>query len=201
MEIRPSFCDRVREKVPEERQRDAPPEIAKPVMEAFAKTSDDSPLMSMFEELMARAIDINEAEKLSPNFPAIIESLSPLQAKLIKSLSTRQHYTDVMLDHKQNLIVQRFNANFDINEFGGIDHHLTLVQDLEKKNLTTSLNLDVEREKDYPNIVVPPHHRLVRMTVRLTMFGKWFAQSCIHDPGRPPQPSQGVPQGGPDNLF
>jgi hypothetical protein len=43
-----AFCDRVRAKVPPERQREAPPEIAAPVMRAFATTSDDSPLMSMF---------------------------------------------------------------------------------------------------------------------------------------------------------
>lgn len=51
------FCNRVRERVPESEQKDATPEIARPVMEAFASTSDDSTMMQMFEELMAKAID------------------------------------------------------------------------------------------------------------------------------------------------
>jgi glutaminase len=48
-----AFCQRVRDKVPTSQQQEAPPEIVKPVMDAFASTSDDSPLMKMFEELIA----------------------------------------------------------------------------------------------------------------------------------------------------
>ena len=86
------FCERVREKVPEQHQQDAPPEIVKPVMEALASTGDSSPLIEMFEELMARAIDDREADKLSPTFPRIITTLSPLQAKMIKDLSSQNAF-------------------------------------------------------------------------------------------------------------
>lgn len=82
------FCDRVRNNVPEDFQQEAASNIAKPVIEAFAFTEDDSPLMAMFEELMTKAIDSREASKLSPTFPDIIKNLSPLQAKLLKSLKS-----------------------------------------------------------------------------------------------------------------
>lgn len=88
------FCDRVRQRVPDSEQCDAAPEIARPVMEAFACTSDGSPMMSMFEELMAKAIDKREARKLSPQFPEIITTLSPLQAVLISRLRESEQFTD-----------------------------------------------------------------------------------------------------------
>ncbi len=180
-----SFCDRVREKVPHERQREAPPEIAKPVMEAFAFTSDDSPLMRMFEELMAKAIDIDEADKLSPRFPSIVQSLSPLQAKLIQSLVNGDHFTDVLLNIEQRMIIQRVKANFVVDEYADLDHHLTLVQDLEEKKIVTTLNLKIDKEKEYPSLKLQPGVELQRMTFRLSMFGKWFATSCTQQGSRP----------------
>jgi hypothetical protein len=183
-----AFCNRVREKVPKDRQRDAPPEIAKPVMEAFASTSDDSPLMTMFEELMARAIDINEAEKLSPDFPSIIQSLSPFQAKLIKSLTKGDHFTDVLLHSEKHLIVQRLGANFSFTDFGGENHHLTLVQDLEQKKLVTTFNSKIDKERLYPNLEVSPELQLKRMNTRLSMFGRWFASSCTSSETGPSKP-------------
>jgi len=171
------FCNRVREKVPEAEQKEAAPEIARPVMEAFASTNDDSVMMSMFEELMAKAIDKREANKLSPEFPEIIRSLSPMQALLIYKLRESEQFTDDLRDRKKNLIVQRVGANFDYSEFGGHDHHLTLVQDLEHKKLVSILaNQEVPKGK-YPTFEIPNGLHLYRMQIRLSMYGKWFADS------------------------
>lgn len=172
------FCDRVRAKVPEPEQCDAPPEIARPVMEAFASTSDDSPLMQMFEELMVKAIDKRENKKLSPEFPAIIKSLSPLQALLIADLHTREQFTDDLVDRKKHLIVQRLGANFDFGLFGGQDHHLTLAQNLKEKNIVAILGNQPIDSAQYPDLTVPDGLRLQRTRFRLTMFGRWFAASC-----------------------
>jgi hypothetical protein len=168
------FCDRVRERVPEAAQCDAPPEIARPVMEAFASTSDGSPMMSMFEELMAKAIDKGEAKKLSPQFPEIVKLLSPLQAVLVVSLKRGDQFTDDLMDRKQNTIKARIGANFNFDDFGGPDHHLTLVQDLDQKKLVTSLNQEVPAGQ-YPNLQIPEGLTLCRTVFRLTMFGHWFA--------------------------
>jgi len=181
------FCERVREKVPEELQQDAAPEIAAPVMEAFATTSDDGPLMSMFEELMARAIDSREADKLSPEFPTLIRSLSPLEAKLIESLTTNEQYSDNIMN--QNLIVQVVGKNFDFDEFGGFEHHLTLVQSLHEKKLVINRNQSVPNvEQLYPNLKISDGHKLKRSNVTLSMYGRWFASACISKPASPNSP-------------
>lgn len=175
-----AFCDRVRQKVPEEQQRDAPAEIGRPVMEAFFSTSDDSPLMSMFEELMAKAIDKREADKLSPSFPNIIRSLSPLQAKLIAALKETPQTTDDLVKIDENLIVQRLSSSFDFADFGDHAHHLTISQDLKEKNIVViNPNVQFDVAKQYPALVVPNGFKVRRTSVQLTMFGRWFASACV----------------------
>ncbi|MEN6348464.1 MAG: Abi-alpha family protein [Syntrophomonas sp.] len=176
------FCDKVRNKVPEEHQREAPAEIGRPVMEAFASTSDDSPLMAMFEELMAKAIDKREADKLSPSFPEIIRTLSPLEAKLIAALKKMSQITDDIFKTDENLIVQRIYANFNFADFGDHAHHLTISQDLmEKKIVSINHNISIDATKLYPLLVIPAGCRLKRTKIDLTMFGKWFASACVGD--------------------
>jgi hypothetical protein len=175
-----AFCEKVRNKVPEEQQREAPAEIGRPVMEAFASTSDDSPLMAMFEELMAKAIDKREADKLSPSFPQIIRNLSPLEAKLIATLKKGPQITDDLIKTDETLIVRRLYANFNFADFGGPAHHLTIVQDLKEKNivlLNSKVKIDIT--KLYPSVEIPPGHKLIRTKIQLTMFGEWFASACV----------------------
>jgi hypothetical protein len=174
-----AFCDRVRAKVAPEKQREAPPEIAAPVKRAFATTSDDSPLMSMFEELMAKAIDVRTADKLSPAFPDVIKALSPLQAKLIKDLVRREQFTDTLWEMDKQLIHQFVKVNFSFDDFGGPDHHLTMAQDLAEKKLIAILQSTPNKDDLYPNLEIPEGLSLRRMTYRLTMFGKWFASACV----------------------
>lgn len=175
-----AFCDRVRNKVPEEHQQEAPAGIAKPVIEALTYTEDDGPLMSMFEELMAKAIDKREANKLSPLFPDIIKNLSPLEAKLIAHLKNSEQITDDLIKIDENTIVHRLKANFNFDDFGGHEHHLTISQNLAQKNIINinpSFSIDVK--KDYPNFTVPEGYVVRRTLYKLTMFGKWFASACL----------------------
>jgi len=183
-----AFCDRVRAKVPPEKQQEAPPEIAAPVMRAFATTSDDSPLMSMFEELMAKAIDVTTADKLSPEFPDLIKQLSPLQAKLIESLAQHEHFTDMLWHAKNRLIHNYVKVNFSPDDFGDFDHHLTLVQNLAEKNLVAMIQSRPSKDELYPELQIPKELQLMRKTYRLTMFGRWFASACVQTQPAPNRP-------------
>lgn len=174
-----AFCERVRNKVPEEQQQEAPAEIGRPVMEAFASTSDDSPLMSMFEELMAKAIDKREVNKLSPSFPEIIRSLSPLEAKLIAALKNKAQIMDDLFKLDENLIMQRVGTNFNFEDFGGGAHHLTIAQNLTEKKIVKLETANLDYTKFYPTLVIPSGHQLKRTTIQLTMFGRWFASTCV----------------------
>jgi hypothetical protein len=171
------FCGRVRERVPESEQCDAAPEIARPVMEAFASTSDGSAMMLMFEELMAKAIDKREAKKLSPQFPEIVKSLSPLEALLVVRLRAGEQFTDDLRDPRRNIITRRVSANFSFDDFGGQDHHLTLIQRLEHMKIAIVRSNQPVPEGTYPDLNVPPGMELARMVIRLSMFGQWFANA------------------------
>lgn len=174
------FCDRVRTKVPEEFQMTASANIAKPVLEAFAFTEDDSPLMSMFEELMSKAIDTREALKLNPIFPDLIKNLTPYQAKLINSLKTSYQFTDDVLDTSRNQIVKRLDSNFSFSDFGDQAHHLTLAQDLKNKNIVNiHPNVSIEPPEKYSELNLKSGLVVRRTKIELTMFGHWFADSCI----------------------
>jgi len=175
-----AFCDRVRQKVPAEHQQEASAGIAKPVIEALTYTEDDSPLMSMFEELMAKAIDKREANKLSPLFPDVIKNLSPFEARLISVLTKGDHITDDLIKVDENLIVQRIYANFNFSDFGDDNHHLTIIQNLREKNIVTFIvNAKPDVAKQYPNIIIKQGFEVRRTLVRLTMFGRWFASACV----------------------
>ena len=149
-------------------------------MEAFAFTEDDSPLMSMFEELMSKAIDTREASKINPAFPEIIKNLSPFQAKLIKALNESAQVTDDILKKDENLIVRRLYSNFSFDDFGGDSHHLTLMQDLKNKNIVVmDPDFKIEPPDKYSNLVLEAGHVVRRTRIYLTMFGRWFADSCV----------------------
>jgi len=174
------FCDRVRNKVPEEFQQPATANIAKPVMEAFAFTEDDSPLMSLFEELMSKAIDSREASKLNPLFPDLIKNLSPLQAKLIKALKESDQITDDIIKKDENLIVRRLYSNFSFDDFGDHSHHLALTQDLQTKNIVNiNPNFKIEPPDKYSKLELEGGHLVRRTRISLSMFGQWFADSCV----------------------
>jgi hypothetical protein len=176
------FCDRVRDKVPESHQQDAAAEIARPVMEAFASTSDDSPLMEMFEELMANAIDGRFAKSLSPEFPAIIKSLSPFEARLIKDLSSSEQTTYFVISTRLNRISRWLESEISYDNYGGELHYLTLSQSLKAKNLVNVKELRCQdAAQRFPNVVVPDGCVIKEMIVTLSMYGRWFSQACVQN--------------------
>lgn len=174
-----AFCDRVRAKVPEDEQCEAPPEIARPVMDAFNSTSDNGPLMEMFEELMAKAINKKRTNETSPEFPAIIKNLSPYEAIVLKDLSAQDHIVDFILHSQTVTIHKHLFSSAKLEQYGGLNIHLTVMLRLKEKGLVTGLENQPIPNGLYTHI--PPQNGFVvcRTVYRLTMFGKWFADICI----------------------
>src|SRR4051812_9650612 len=52
-----AFCNKVRQQVPPERQVEAPPEVAGPVMSNLRFIDDHNPVRGLYFNLMTRAID------------------------------------------------------------------------------------------------------------------------------------------------
>jgi hypothetical protein len=95
------FCDRVRKDVPPERQIEARPSIAIPILLALRNMEDDNPLTDMFTELLRNSIDSKTVELIHPAFPKIIEQLCGDEAVILYSLR-EMGYMCILTDTQQS---------------------------------------------------------------------------------------------------
>lgn len=95
--------ERVRNKVPEERQIEAHPQIAGPILQNLRFMVDGDILTEMYLNLLARAIDRDRVGEANPAFVKIIEQLCPDEALLLlkirnsKSLPYYKYQPDQIL--------------------------------------------------------------------------------------------------------
>lgn len=128
------FCERVRNDVPAERQIEAAPEIATPVLLALRYMDDDNLVTELFVNLLKKAIDRNYVQEVHPSFPKIIEQLSADEAIILYSLGEIDHLlvmqeadqdnrfpfhrlkhpenTELYCDHLESLSLISFQASF-----------------------------------------------------------------------------------------
>lgn len=95
------FCEQVRERVPEERQVEAPPSVALPVLMNLRYMEDENPLTELYLNLLARAIDKERQSEAHPAFVKIIEQMSPDEAMIVYALRERP-YMCIVLDVQQH---------------------------------------------------------------------------------------------------
>ncbi|NNN70678.1 DUF4393 domain-containing protein [Vibrio sp. 3-2(1)] len=77
------YLQRVNDKVPEDQQVNAHPQIAGPVMDNLKFVEEESVITEMFLNLLARAIDQERVNEAHPAFANIISQLSPDEAKIL----------------------------------------------------------------------------------------------------------------------
>ena len=87
-----AFCDRVRAKVPEDRQQEAAPSIALPILMDLRFMEDDNPLTELYLNLLARAIDKKRCNEAHPAFVKIIEQMSSDEAMVMWQFSKRDSW-------------------------------------------------------------------------------------------------------------
>lgn len=147
------FLDRVRNKVPEERQIDAHPQIAGPVLENLRYMEEGSILTEMYLNLLARAIDQERVGEAHPAFPKVIEQLCPEEALLLfffqKNESKGNYVTEYTLKHA---VPEPLSTS---THLGMYREHLV------------ALNLLVERAAGQTTYLV------------ISAFGELFIRACI----------------------
>jgi len=79
--------EKVRNRVPVERQVEAPAEIAGPVFEKLKYLEPDDSLREVFLNLLAASIDKERQNRIHPAFPKILDQLSRDEALLLRSIS------------------------------------------------------------------------------------------------------------------
>ena len=75
--------EQARAKVPEDRQQEAAPSIALPILMDLRFMEDNNPLTGLFLNLLARAIDKERSNEAHPAFVKIIEQMSPDEAMVM----------------------------------------------------------------------------------------------------------------------
>ena len=87
-----AHLEKVKLKVPEDRQQEAAPSIALPILLDLRFMEDDNPLTELYLNLLARAIDKKRCNEAHPAFVKIIEQLSPDEAMVMWRFSERDSW-------------------------------------------------------------------------------------------------------------
>lgn len=147
-----AFCDRARSAVPVERQIEAAPSIAIPIMLALRYMEDDNLVTELFVNLLTRCIDRSRVGEAHPAFPRIIEQLAPDEAMILYSLREREHLC-IKLHVKQDNSFPFHRLAFP-NNMALYCHHLD------------SLNL---------------LHHIGDSFIEPSVFGTAFIKACVPD--------------------
>jgi len=173
-----AFCEKVRQRVPEERHVEAPPSIALPVLLSLRYMEDDNPLTELFLNLLARAIDKERQGEAHPAFVRIIEQMSPDEAMLIHLL--RENHACFRFP-----LARRDVAPSDAIQYGAW-HIVNAETDFPIQRLANpgrsfmyfdhlrTLNL-VEQSPGSLRSPIPER------TYYLTEFGRFFLKACVPD--------------------
>lgn len=99
------FLDNSVRRVPEEMRITPPPQVLGPIIEAIRYEPEGTEIDAMFSALLSASMDQERIQEVHPAFVAIIRSLSPDEAKILKALATGPiaHIFTQRLDHARNL--------------------------------------------------------------------------------------------------
>lgn len=175
--------ERIRTRVPEERQRPPPAEVVGPALRQMQYLDEDNPLWLMFEELLTRAVDSEELANVHPSFAHVISQLSRDEALILYKLHNADFKVIDTLDYDrfQNMFnnrkVEHSNIPIDdllhssqINLYYSHLESLSLVEwPVEKQDpiLSAGVQVGIRRHS----------------TMRLTEFGKQFVSVCVPQGG------------------
>lgn len=176
--------ERIRTRVPEDRQRVAPAEIVGPSLQQMQYLGEDSPLWQMFEELLTRSVDSEAISKVHPSFVQLISQLSRDEAVILYRLRAGEFKVVDTLDLNrkenrfENLLVEESNIPaadlWQSSQVGLYYSHLS------------SLSLvEWPVQKQDPILGADGIQTGIRRysTMRLTEFGRLFVSACIPESG------------------
>ena len=175
---------RIGSKVPDEKRIPPPPEVAGPILEGMRFLEEDNPLWQMFEEILTRAIDIEEVMSIHPSFPKIISQLSRDEAVILYLL--RESDFEVTDYLKLNREKERFESrrieesNLPSCELYMPDRVDLYYSHLESLNLVVwpVLSQDPVEDCDGKQLGIRRHSRM-----QLTEFGRLLVKACVPEGG------------------
>ncbi|MDB5339506.1 MAG: hypothetical protein JWN70_5125 [Planctomycetaceae bacterium] len=186
-------------KVPPERQVQAAPEIAGPVLENLRFISDDNKLKDLYLNLLLAAVDSEKRQNVHPGFVKVIERISADDAFVFWCIqgvdyasyspqtyramnpfqSTKESFPGANIGRARRfnepgtgdrLAVQALRSKLPQLSSHGDDQLKASLDLLESESL---IKIDVEMGESGGSI-----HRLI---VRVSTFGRAFANACLPD--------------------
>lgn len=153
--------DQVRNKVPEERQIGAHPQIAGPILENLHYMVDGDILTEMYLNLLARAIDRDHVGEAHPAFVKIIEQLSPDEALIMLQIE-RGNQSAIAFHGKEAPEWLMYPGNFGM-----------YISHIESLNLVT-----IQGAPDI-NLNSPDPSDAYLYRSEFTKFGQMFVKACV----------------------
>jgi hypothetical protein len=179
------ICERISERVPEDRRVEAPLEIVGPTLEKLRYIREGTELWDMFEEVLTKAVDSQGQKDIHPSFSHIVSLLSRDEAWILYRLRSESFSVVDYLDYDR--AENKFkNRSVEKSELPKDELFLPDQIDLSYSHLE-SLNLaswPVERQDPVYAVPGGPQtgvRRYSKMT--LTDFGKLFVAACIPPAG------------------
>ena len=174
------WLSEARNRVPEERQIEASPQISGPALRAMLFLEEKNPLASLFVNLLSKAIDKESVEEVHPSFVFVLEQISADEALLLFKFreiaivgANRCHHFG---DNDRKPYTETI-TNIDKEEFLFPYQIAMYLEHLESMNLLRQFGGDGEK------VEVPqdnPEWESFRWFV-LTEFGSQFLRVCIPD--------------------
>lgn len=178
------IVERIRTRVPENRQQPAPAEIVGPSLQQMQYLGEDNPLWQMFEELLTRSVDSESVSKVHPSFVQLISQLSRDEAVILYRLRTGEFKVIDTLDLNrtedrfENLVVEESNIPtadlWQPTQVGLYYSHLSSLSLVE----WPVQKQEAIRSADGTQTGIRRHS-----TMRLTEFGRLFVAACIPEGG------------------
>lgn len=176
--------ERIRSRVPEQRQREAPAEIVGPALQQMRYLEEENPLWQMFEELLIRSVDSEAISKVHPSFAQLISQLSRDEAIILSRLQTGEFKVvdKLRLNRKENRFENRTIETSDIPaaELWQPEQVYLYYSHLDSLSL-----VEWPVEKQEPILGADGVQTGLRRysTMRLTDFGRLFVAACIPTAG------------------
>ena len=178
------LLERVRNRVPETRQVQAPGEVVGPAVQHMRYLDDTSPLWQMFEELLTSSVDAESIATVHPSFAHLISQISRDEAIILYRLRSVEFKIVDVLDLNER--EGRFE-NRKVEESTIPTSELLLPDQLGLSYSHLYFLSLVEWPVDKQDPILDDQRRQTGVrrysTMRLTEFGKLFVSACVPDEG------------------
>jgi hypothetical protein len=176
--------ERIRTRVPDERQVAPPGEVVGPALRHMQYVDEENPLWKMFEELLTRAIDSETTETVHPSFGHMISQLSRDEAIILYKLRGDRAFTVVdTMDYHEGTD-RFFNRKLEHSTLPTQDLQRPSQMDMYYSHLESLSLLTWPIERQEPILEGRQQIGVRRYsTMRLTEFGQLFVSVCVPDGG------------------